>query len=474
MTEDSYMREEQVQALISRWLDGSLSVMEVKKLQEELKANEDARDDWLLLSRIHAELSDNGVEQELLNEINQTHVAFRSRHRRKAARRKFLSAAASLAACVLIGAWIATAFPSADEPEPQRVAVGDASDFVVHIDRVSDDCVWRVGHAETQARAFGVNDVLHVTSGRLAVRYAHGTQLFLESPAVFRFVTPLHGKIISGYIKAIVPEEAKGFTVATPQANVIDLGTEFGVSVNTNGTTDVIVYRGEVDIDYLSPDTKAQRLTMGEAVRLDEVGTASRLMSVRKDAYADGPHGQRSRTPIITEVRDNIERDPSMLSFYEIINEGMQEDALAYVDRIAHEYNGATRDGIPSQLLGGDYVKMFNRDKYESTIQIDVKISQPAKLYILLDERRAAPEWLKRSFTNTGEEIGLDVGPFQSVGPDWHNRGPSGVGPGESVDHRLKVWVCEVDEPGVVRLGPLSPEDEHGANMYGIVATPRD
>jgi len=43
------------------------------------------------------------------------------------------------------------------------------------------------------------------------------------------------------------------------------------------------------------------------------------------------------REPLISDVRDNIERDPTMLSFYEIIPGGMAEDALAYVDRVARQ-----------------------------------------------------------------------------------------------------------------------------------------
>ena len=174
---------------------------------------------------------------------------------------------------------------------------------------------------------------------------------------------------------------------------------------------------------------------MGEAVRLDAVGTTSRLNWVNGDAYSNQPLKQPIRPPLISEVRDNIERGSSMLNFYEIVPEGMAEDALAYVDRVAHQYNGVTQAGLPSYLISADYVKMFNSDKYNKTTRLQVTISSLAKLYILLDNRETPPEWLTSEFRDTGDDVGLDTGPFQStqsagsetVGTGWHNKGPSGV-----------------------------------------------
>jgi len=145
------------------------------------------------------------------------------------------------------------------------------------------------------------------------------------------------------------------------------------------------------------------------------------------------------REPLISDVRDNIERDPTMLSFYEIIPGGMAEDALAYVDRVAHQYNGVTAEGLPS-CLGADYVKTFNRDKYNRKLKLinsskdsersrlEVTLSAPAKLYVLFDNRWPPPRWLTREFRDTGDDIGLDRGPFQSVGKHLHNKGLSAVG----------------------------------------------
>jgi hypothetical protein len=64
---------------------------------------------------------------------------------------------------------------------------------------------------------------------------------------------------------ATVPDEARGFCIHTPGASVVDLGTQFGVSVDASGTADVHVLAGRVDV--ASPGQPTQRIFAGHAVR---------------------------------------------------------------------------------------------------------------------------------------------------------------------------------------------------------------
>src|SRR5262249_14448522 len=152
--------------------------------------------------------------------------------------------------------------------------------------------------------------------------------------------------------------------------------------------TDLVVFQGEVNMDYVTQDegtTRRQRLRTGQGMHLDERGTASRIVSITDQSYSDSPSRESSRPPVITDVRDNIQRD--VLNYYEIVQEGMQEDAKAFADREEHEWNGATTDGMPSYLVGGDYVKTFNNDKVKRDIEITVTLDRPSKLYVLFDKR---------------------------------------------------------------------------------------
>jgi hypothetical protein len=293
-------------------------------------------------------------------------------------------------------------------------------------------------------------------------------------------LSPMRARAIRGRIAAEVSDDGHGFTIQTPQATVVDLGTVFGVEVGDEGATDVVVFKGAVDLHFdraggAAAQEEPLRLTSGEAMRLKRGRTPSRIVSIYSDRFssragdaADGP----ARPVLISAVTDNIDRDEQSWNYYEIVHRGMREDAKAFVDRVAHEWNGVTPQGMPEFLLGGDYVKTFNNDKYFRDLELFVTIDRPCNLYILVDDRAAPPSWLRQQFEDTGQNIGLDVGPFRRVedGVLIEDRQP-GVGPGVLVDNEFSIWRRTIDAPQIVHLGS-NEADHRYINMYGIVAVP--
>ena len=63
---------------------------------------------------------------------------------------------------------------------------------------------------------------------------------------------------------------------------------------------------------------------------------------------------------------------------------------------------------MPAYLVGGDYVKTFNNDKF-SKIEVYVTLVRPAYLYVLFDKRGVPPKWLRDEFEFTGDDIGVDA-----------------------------------------------------------------
>jgi hypothetical protein len=66
----------------------------------------------------------------------------------------------------------------------------------------------------------------------------------IEGPAEFEIIAEDRIKLLYGRIYSIVPQEALGFSVVTPNAMIVDLGTEFGVQVDFLGTTELHVNHG--------------------------------------------------------------------------------------------------------------------------------------------------------------------------------------------------------------------------------------
>jgi len=89
-------------------------------------------------------------------------------------------------------------------------------------------------------------ETLRLRQGAAWIRFDSGTVMCLTGPAVLDLRTGNEVNLDRGSLNVEVPPPAVGFTVTTPVGRVIDLGTEFDVSVEDSGTTTTFVRRGKV------------------------------------------------------------------------------------------------------------------------------------------------------------------------------------------------------------------------------------
>jgi ferric-dicitrate binding protein FerR (iron transport regulator) len=176
--------------------------------------------------------------------------------------------AAALAACVtLAGTWLA-GFTTDDEATTSAVAV-----------------LMRGVNAEWEGAAPPtgtplVPGVLRLKSGLAQIEFYQGARVTLEGPANFELISVSEARCTSGKLSAHVPPQARGFKIQTPKGTVVDLGTDFGLDLNSP-EAQVHVFKGEVE---LHPDGKAmQPLKEGEAMLL--ANTTQRL-AANQDAFA--------------------------------------------------------------------------------------------------------------------------------------------------------------------------------------------
>ena len=84
-----------------------------------------------------------------------------------------------------------------------------------------------------------------INKGLIKLTYNEGVDIVIEGPA--KFTIEKKGIDLSyGRLYSYVTEIGHGFTVDTPNNRFIDLGTEFGVFVNQNLTSELHVFTGEV------------------------------------------------------------------------------------------------------------------------------------------------------------------------------------------------------------------------------------
>lgn len=317
--------------------------------------------------------------------------------------------------------------------------------------------------------------VIHLESGSAKITLPKVGYMLVDGPADVELIAPLRAKLTRGRIRVRVTQTSgQGFVVETPDGEVVDLSTEFGLEVNDGKKTGVVVFDGAVDLrlgtvgEANAP--RIERLVVGEGVTFDRSGEISRIVSIVTGGMAtfQPSHDKPQETPdrIIGQVSDNI-RAGDLKNFYEIVPGGMKEDALTYADRPAHDWNGMDKQGMPSYLIGADYVKTFNDDKTRRDVKIFVTLTQPAKLFVLLDDRVTAPAWLLEDFKDTGDDIGLDAGTYLMNGaPTMFVRA---TGPGNSLDATFSIWEREVPTASVVTLGPNLGASNY-TGMFAIAA----
>ena len=112
---------------------------------------------------------------------------------------------------------------------------------------------------------------LRLTEGFAEITFDSGTRVVLEAPVTLRLVDARTLGLELGRIVAHVPLQARGFSVETPRANVVDLGTEFGVGVRDSGDTEVQVFQGVVVTTWKGPggEDVDRRLEAGQAISID-------------------------------------------------------------------------------------------------------------------------------------------------------------------------------------------------------------
>jgi len=89
---------------------------------------------------------------------------------------------------------------------------------------------------------------MRLIKGYAQITFIDGAEIVLQAPVRFKLETAEQIFLQSGRLTAKVPSGAEGFKLNTPNAMMIDLGTEFGVIVSEVGQSELHVFNGEVKL----------------------------------------------------------------------------------------------------------------------------------------------------------------------------------------------------------------------------------
>lgn len=230
--------------------DGSATEAEMRALNQLLRANGMARDEYLLRVELHARLASDpdlftreadaaacSLPDRWAGEPLKT--ADEPRQAKAPGGRRPMSGALALAACLV---FIAGTVLWLKWPLGRG---GTTSSAVAMLTRAVD-ASW--GRSSIPLRA-GIPlepGLLRLESGLAQIVFYSGARVVIEGPTELQLVTAEEAACSSGRLLLEVPPAARGFRLKTPQLNVVDLGTSFGVSARS-GQTEVHVFKGKVE-----------------------------------------------------------------------------------------------------------------------------------------------------------------------------------------------------------------------------------
>ena len=168
------------------------------------------------------------------------------------------------ASAITVGLIAITLWNLIDQETPEYGGFAASRNPVARV-VASVDADWR----DTEPMSGGLLEAgrFRLDAGTVELEFNRGARVTLQGPSSFELKSTDLLHVSSGILVARIPEEAIGFTITTEEAEVVDLGTEFGLSVNVDGQTDVHVLDGLVEVLPRNQDAAGIMIAEGQARR---------------------------------------------------------------------------------------------------------------------------------------------------------------------------------------------------------------
>lgn len=315
---------------IDAYLDGTISPGEFDALQLRMKESAELRTvmrryltlDDSLRSELpaRAEGGATAMAFSVVPAPSQTSVTNPQRKKTGAIRWfKPLAIAASIAAMAGIALWMqkpnadGTAYAGGGTKPTEPVATG----FAV-VGRLFD-AQWPDADSQHQAGDTLGAEAFRLASGTAEIQFFSGATMTIEGPAEITLKSAWEAICDDGAVRMRVPPAARGFKLRAPSTEIVDLGTEFGLSVR-DGKGHVEVFEGEI---ALHPEGADQTLLKKGGALALQSGGAPVAMSPGQIAY---PNADRNGTRAAEQRqadfarwqshRDALVKDERLLLYY--------------------------------------------------------------------------------------------------------------------------------------------------------------
>lgn len=195
--------------------------------------------------------------------------------------------------------------------------------------------------------------------GAVHLRFSQGADVVLAGPARLDVGGPQQIRLIDGKIRVIAPPTARGFTVATRDADFIDLGTEFGLSVQAGGgASDLYVFDGQVNVADPRSGKVLSEVLGGKSLR----SVDGKLMTSTALKEGDFPTPGAIGLKRWEEHEQEMRKDRTLLAFFpfrragdeSVLVNGAEQGAMADGRIVGSRWTTGRWPGKGALLLDGD------------------------------------------------------------------------------------------------------------------------
>ncbi len=228
------MNRRELEMHLQDLFDGRIDAAALRDLEQQLRADPDARDLYSDYAHLHNALQLRADGIDLLHVVPMERVVARRQ------RRYLRTAVMSTAAVLLVSAVIAGLI-MATQPKPPRLTATATADTRWTVDgEVQDPSKgeWAVTKGAT----------VRVLSGTVKLQPESGAALVMQGPAHVSFPELEKPVLHHGWLWIDTADSSRPFEVSTPELLVRDIGTRFGVRVPRQGPAEVHLIDGRVDV----------------------------------------------------------------------------------------------------------------------------------------------------------------------------------------------------------------------------------
>ena len=287
MAQNNFIKHEELDLLIGRYLDGSISESDFERLENELSENPDARS----LLRTAANIEEGLADWALVN----TELEFAPSVTSESKSGFAWSQVAAIAACIVLIIFalqkfeksgddpITSSDPPIETPAQNDLVVESETEGIETNELLNDANVdeipkqkfvaYVIDKVDAQFEGLPFDDISDLEKGdytllqgSVHLRFKNGATMLLTAPAKFAIENENCFRLYDGEVRALFPQVLPDFQLTSPGVKFYDLDSEIGIRADSlEKRSEINVFQGKVKSTLTGNDEVVQALVSGQA-----------------------------------------------------------------------------------------------------------------------------------------------------------------------------------------------------------------